>query len=430
MIPDPAGRPPSPGLFGWWYAGTPEARRALIAAGLGWMLDSFDVMLYALVLVALMADLGISRDTAGLLGSATLLSSAAGGLIFGIVADRIGRTRALMASVLIYSVFTAACGLAQTVAQLAVFRVLLGIGMGGEWASGAALVSETWPGEHRGKALGLMQSAWAIGYGAAALVTMIVLPLWGWRAVFFVGILPAFFTLWVRRRVEEPRIWLEARARRIAGHDTREAGVSLTGALAEIFGRPLLGLTLPLTFMNACTMFGWWGFNLWLPGYLSLPVAEGGMGFSSTTMTSFIVVMQVGMWFGYVTFGFVSDAIGRKRAYVFYTLAAAVLILAYVSIRIPVVLLLLGPFVAFFATGYFSGFGAVTAEIYPTRVRATAQGFTYNIGRVGSAVAPFAVGSLAQTRGFQMALSLTAVAFLLAAVTWLWIPETRGRPLA
>jgi len=388
------------------------------------------VMLYALVLAALMADLGISRDTAGLLGSATLLSSAAGGLIFGIVADRIGRTRALMASVLIYSVFTAACGLAQTVAQLAVFRVLLGIGMGGEWASGAALVSETWPGEHRGKALGLMQSAWAIGYGAAALVTMIVLPLWGWRAVFFVGILPAFFTLWVRRRVEEPRIWLEARARRIAGHDTREAGVSRTGALAEIFGRPLLGLTLPLTFMNACTMFGWWGFNLWLPGYLSLPVAEGGMGFSSTTMTSFIVVMQVGMWFGYVTFGFVSDAIGRKRAYVFYTLAAAVLILAYVSIRIPVVLLLLGPFVAFFATGYFSGFGAVTAEIYPTRIRATAQGFTYNIGRVGSAVAPFAVGSLAQTRGFQMALSLTAVAFLLAAVTWLWIPETRGRPLA
>ena len=147
-------------------------------------------------------------------------------------------------------------------------------------------------------------------------------------------------------------------------------------------------------------------------------------------MSGFVVAMQVGMWFGYVTFGFVSDAIGRKRAYVFYTLAAAVLILAYVSIRIPVVLLLLGPFVAFFATGYFSGFGAVTAEIYPTRVRAAAQGFTYNIGRVGSAVAPFAVGSLAQTRGFQMALSLTAVAFLLAAVTWLWIPETRGRPLA
>ena len=166
------------------------------------MLDAFDVMLYALVLASIMPDLGISKETAGLLGSATLIASAVGGLMFGIIADRYGRTRALMASVLIYSTFTAACGFAQTVAQLAVFRVLLGIGMGGEWASGAALVSETWPAEHRGKALGLMQSAWAVGYGAAAVATMLILPRWGWRGVFFAGILPAFFTLWVRRNVE------------------------------------------------------------------------------------------------------------------------------------------------------------------------------------------------------------------------------------
>ena len=154
------------------------------------MLDSFDVMLYALTLAAVMPALGLSKETAGLLGSITLLAAAGGGIVFGVIADRFGRTRALMASVLIYSVFTAACGLAQTAAQLAVFRVLLGIGMGGEWASGAALVSETWPDEHRGKALGLMQSAWAIGYAAAALVTMLVLPRWGWRAVFFIGVLP------------------------------------------------------------------------------------------------------------------------------------------------------------------------------------------------------------------------------------------------
>jgi MFS family permease len=176
-------------------------------------------------------------------------------------------------------------------------------------------------------------------------------------------------------------------------------------------------------------MFGWWGFNLWLPGYLSLPVSQGGMGFSTTVMTSFIVAMQAGMWFGYVTFGFISDAVGRKRAYLFYTLSAAVLILIYVSIRQPLVLLALGPFVAFFATGYFSGFGAVTAESYPTAVRATAQGFTYNLGRMASAAAPFAVGSLAQTHGFRSALSLTAVAFVLAAVSWAWIPETKGSPL-
>ena len=403
------------GLFQWWFEGTPEGRRALIAAALGWMLDSFDVMLYALVLAAIMPDLGISKETAGLLGSVTLLAAAAGGIFFGVIADRFGRTRALMASVLIYSVFTGACGLAQTVAQLALFRILLGIGMGGEWASGAALVSETWSGEHRGKALGLMQSAWAIGYASAAVVTMIVLPRWGWRAVFLVGILPAFLTLWVRARVEEPRIWRDAPPRR--------------GSLGAIFTGGLAQVTIPLTVMNAFTLFGWWGFNLWLPGYLSLPRSEGGMGFAASTMSWFVIAMQVGMWFGYVTFGFISDAFGRKRTYIIYTATASVLILAYISIRVPLAVLLLGPFVAFFATGFFSGFGAVTAEIYPTEVRASAQGFTYNMGRVTSALAPFVVGSLAQKHGFQAALSLTSIAFLLAAITWTWIPETRGRAL-
>ena len=407
-------------MFGWWHAGSPQARKALIAAGLGWMLDAFDVMLYALVLAAIIAELGMSKETAGALGSVTLLASAAGGVIFGLVADRFGRTRALIASVLIYSVFTAACGLAQTVAQLAVFRIFLGLGMGGEWASGAALVSETWPAEHRGKALGFMQSAWAIGYGAAAVVTAVVMPVWGWRGVFFVGVLPAFFTLWVRRNVEEPEIWRES----------RQVPVASRRGVGEIFRRPMLPLTVAVTVMNAFTMFAWWGFNLWLPGYLSLPTAEGGVGLSTTTMSSFVFVMQIGMFFGYVTFGFVSDRIGRKTTYIGYLVIAAVLLFLYASIRVPVLLLALGPFVAFFGTGYFSGFGAVTAEIYPTSIRATAQGFTYNIGRVVSAAAPWTVGSLAQTEGFGLALSVCSLAFLLAAATWAWIPETRGRQLA
>ncbi|MCA1561298.1 MAG: MFS transporter [Acidobacteria bacterium] len=417
---------PTAGLFGWWHHGTPQARRALIAASLGWMLDSFDVMLYALVIPSLMPDLGMSKETAGLLGSATLVASAAGGIAFGVIADRFGRTRALMASVLIYSVFTAACGFAQNAAQLAVFRILLGLGFGGEWASGAALVSETWPAEHRGKALGFMQSSWAIGYGAAAVVTMLVLPRWGWRGVFFVGILPAFLTLWIRRNVEEPSIWRQSRTAPIASDaEVRPA----PPRVMDIFASPMLRLTVAVTLMNACTMFGWWGFNLWLPAYLSLPESSGGMGLASTVMTGLIVAMQVGMWFGYVSFGFISDSIGRKRAYVLYTVAAAGLISVYISVRSPLALLVLGPFVAFFATGYFSGFGAVTAEIYPTRIRATAQGFTYNIGRLASAAAPFAVGTLAQTRGFQAALSLTSIAFLLAAAMWIFIPETRGRRL-
>ncbi|MET0216110.1 MAG: MFS transporter [Vicinamibacterales bacterium] len=407
------------GLFGWWRAGSTDARRALIAAGLGWMLDAFDVMMYALLLPTIMADLNISSRAAGAIGSGMLLAAAAGGLAFGVVADRYGRTRALMASVTIYSVFAAACGLATTAVQLAIFRILLGIGMGGEWASGAALVSETWPARDRGKALGLMQSAWAVGYGLAALVTMIVLPRWGWRMVFFIGVLPALLTVWVRRYVREPELWLRRR------ETTRERA-----RLGDVFRDGRAGVTAAVTAMNACTLFAWWGFNLWLPGFLSAAPAAGGIGLSATGMSWFIIAMQVGMWFGYITFGYVSDVIGRKRAYIGYLVTAGVLIAIYASLRSPVALLLLGPFVAFFATGYFSGFGAVTAEIYPTEMRATAQGFTYNLGRIASAAAPFTVGTLAQTRGFDAALSTTSVAFMAAAVLWLWIPETRGRELA
>ena len=415
---DPA-RPELGGALEWWRSADTDARRALVAGTLGWMLDAFDVTLFAMVLPAVRAELGLSAAAAGLLGSVTLVAAAAGGVTFGWIADRFGRTRALMLSVALYSVFTAACGLATSFEQFLLFRALLGLGMGGEWAAGAALVSETWPAEHRGKALGFMQSGWAIGYAGAALVNAVVQPSFGWRAVFFLGILPAFFTLWVRRNVREPAIW----SRQAAGAQPRPG-------LAIAFRSPLLPLTVALTLMNTCTLFAWWGFYLWLPSYLTQPASQGGVGLQLFSSSTLILVMQVGMWFGYVTFGFVSDRFGRKRAYVAYLLTAAALLFVYTSVRAPLTLLLLGPFVAFFATGYFSGFGAVTAEIYPTAIRATAQGFTYNIGRVVSAAAPFAVGTLAQTHGFGTALSISSIAFLLAAAAWIWIPETKGRPLA
>ena len=406
-------------LLGWWRDGTPDGRRAIIAAGLGWMLDAFDVTLFALALPAIRLELGLSPAQGGALGSVALLAAAAGGVAFGVFADRFGRTRALMLSVVLYSVFTAACGLATTFAQFIVFRIFLGLGMGGEWASGATLVSETWTAEHRGKALALMQSGWAVGYALAAAVNYLVQPAFGWRAVFFVGILPAFLTLWVRRHVREPEVWQRAARERNA-----------TSTLARLFSRDLRPLTIALTLMNACTLFGWWSFNLWLPSYLREPASRGGLGLQMLSSSAMIIVMQVGMWFGYITFGFISDRAGRKRTYVTYLLAAAVLLFLYVSLRAPVALLLLGPFVAFFATGYFSGFGAVTAEIFPTAIRGTAQGFTYNVGRIVSAAAPFTVGTLAQTHGFSTALSISSLAFLLAAFFWIWIPETRGRQLA
>jgi MFS family permease len=407
-------------LFGWWRQADSRSRKALIAASLGWMLDSFDIMMYSLVLRYLMEDLGMSKTTAGLMGSLTLFASAAGGIIFGVIADRYGRTRALRGSILIYSVFTAACGFSQTVPMLAVFRICLGLGMGGEWASGAALVSETWPSEHRGKALGFMQSFWAIGYAAAALVTGLVLPLWGWRAVFFVGVLPALLTFWVRAKVEEPEIWQKQKSLTAATEKTKVPAV--------IRGK-LLGITAAVTIMNAFTMFAWWGFNLWIPGYLSLGQSQGGLGLSTRHMSALIIFMQTGMWLGYITFGYISDSLGRKKTYVFYLVAASLFVLAYSGFRIPLFLFFLGPFVAFFGTGYFSGFGALTAELYPTRIRATAQGFTYNIGRIASAIAPLAIGSLAQQKGFNVAFLLASGAFLLAALMWVWIPETLGRTL-
>jgi len=416
--------PAAGGLLGWWHAASAASRRALVAASLGWALDAFDVMLFSLVLASVIAELGLTKAQAGALGSVTLLGGAAGGLIFGHIADRFGRTRAMIASVLLYSVFTAACGLSQTLWQFAIFRALLGLGMGGEWASGAALVSETWPATHRGRALGFMQSAWAIGFAAAAMVVGFVLPRWGWRAVFFVGILPALFTLWVRRNVDEPDVRKARRASVATG--TTAAPVH---RFADIFRGPMLRLTAALTFMNACALFGWWALNGWIPAYLSLPQGQGGLALGTATMSWFIVAMQVGMWLGYVSFGYITDALPRKRVYVTYLVMASVLLPIYGSIRIPVVLLLLGPLVAFFGTGFFSGFGAVTAEVYPTTIRATAQGFTYNLGRVASAAAPFTVGTLAASHGFSIAFAVAGGVYLLGALAWTFIPETRGRQL-
>jgi len=403
----------------WWREADGDPRRALLAGMFGWMLDAFDVMLFALVLPYVSADLGLTKTQGGFLGSVMLVAAAGGGVGFGWIADRFGRTRALMLSVLLYSVFTFACGFANSLAQFVVFRIFLGLGMGGVWTSGAALVSESWPAEHRGKALGFMQSGWAIGYAAAVLVSGFVQPRYGWRAVFFIGILPALFTLWVQRRVKEPAIWTAS----------SRSGAPSPG-LRSIFRRGIGGLTIALTLMNTCTLFAWWGFNLWLPSYLKSGPAQGGAGLSGAATTGYLFIMQAGMWVGYVTFGFVSDRFGRKRTYVTYLLAAALLLAVYVSVRNPAALLVLGPFVAFAATGYFSGFGAVTAEIYPTSVRATAQGFTYNIGRLASAAAPFLVGSLAETHGFGTALLVCSGAFVAAAVLWIWIPETKGRALS
>ena len=196
-------------LFDWPRQITGAERKSLIAGGLGWMLDAMDVMLYSLVIAYLIREFSMDTRTAGFLNSLTLVASAIGGLLFGVVADRIGRTRSLMASILLYSLASAACAFSHSITQLAVFRFVLGLGMGGEWTAAAALIAETWRPEHRGKALGLMQSAYAIGEAIAALVVRLVLPNFGWRAVFLVGVLPALLVFWIQSSVPEPPLWTD-----------------------------------------------------------------------------------------------------------------------------------------------------------------------------------------------------------------------------
>src|SRR5467141_2769668 len=191
---------------------TPGQRRTLLAAAMGWALDAFDAMLYALVLTQLMRDFGMSKTTSGLLGTLPLLASGIGGVAFGFLADRVGRKRALMLSILTYSICSFASGLSTSILMLAVFRFILGLGMGGEWNTGATLVAESWPTELRARALSVVQSSWALGFAAAALVAGPVARYFGWCAVFFVGILPALVTLWIRRGVPESEMWEQRQA--------------------------------------------------------------------------------------------------------------------------------------------------------------------------------------------------------------------------
>jgi MFS family permease len=412
----PPARPPFASLE-WLTRASEAQRRSLVAGGLGWMLDAMDVMLYSMILAHLMRDLGMGKATAGLLNSLTLLASAGGGLLFGFLADRMGRTRSLMLSILVYSAASGACGLSSTIAQLALFRLVLGLGMGGEWTAGAALIAEAWPAEHRGKALGLMQSAWAIGEMLAAGVVALVLPRFGWRAVFFVGVLPAFVVFWILRGVRESEIWLRQRAG------------GARGSLRDLWRDDIRWNGILATTMNACAMFGYWGLFTWIPAYLSLPIAEGGRGLDLTRTTLWLLIMGIGKWLGYSTFGFFADSAGRRRSYVAYLLVAAGLVPLYGLASSPVWLLVLGPFVAFFGTGFFSGFSAIVSELFPTGVRATAMGLSYNIGRGLSAAAPGVVGLLAARLGLGSAFLLQAAAFLVAALLALALPETRGRKL-
>lgn len=405
-----------------------EQRRTLVAAALGWMLDAFDTMLYALVLAYIMRDFGMTKGMAGLLNSLTLLASGMGGVLFGFIADHLGRKRALILSILTYSLCSFASGLATSVLMLAVFRFVLGLGMGGEWNTGATLVAETWPTELRAKAISIVQSSWAIGYALAALVSGIVLHYAGWRAVFFVGVVPALITIWIRRGVPESPMW-EARGS-APNKSPDDPDIPAHETFASLFRPPFVKYTFALLLVNFFGMSAWWGLFTWLPPYLSLPTDQGGRGFGVMGTTTLLVVLNlVGMFPGYASFGWVADHLGRKKSFLLYTFGAATLVPVYAQARSPVSLLVVGTVVAFFGTGFFSGSGILASEIFPTRVRARALGFTYNGARTLSSIAPFVIGRVGEHRGLSWAFYLCAASFALSFLVATQLPETKGKEL-
>jgi MFS family permease len=400
---------------------TTAQKRTLIAAALGWALDAFDVMLYSLVIAHVMQAFQIGKPTAGWLGTFTLLASGIGGVLFGFIADRIGRTKALMLSILTYSLCSLGSGFSTSIPMLAFFRFVLGLGMGGEWNTGATLVAETWPTHLRAKAMAVVQSSWAWGYAAAALVAGFILNATrNWRYVFFIGILPALVTLWIRTSVPESEMWKE--------HN--ETLKQSAAPFSEIFSAGLLRNTASLFLLNFFGLFAWWGLFTWIPPYLALPIEKGGRGFSMMQTTTLLVTLNlVGMFPGYLTFGWVAERFGRKKSFIFYLLCAAILVPIYAAARSQWTIMVLGALVAFFGTGFFSGSGLIGSELFPTRVRARALGFTYNGARTLSSLAPYTIGKLAQARDLAWAFSFCAIAFLLAMFMAMLLPETKGKQL-
>src|SRR5882724_9300326 len=399
---------------------TSTQKRTLIAAALGWGLDGFDVLLYSNVQIHVMTALGIhSKAIAGLPNAFMLLASGIGGVLFGFIADRIGRTKALMLSILTYSLCSLGSGFSTSIFMLIAFRFVLGLGMGGEWNTGATLVAETWPTHLRAQAIAIVQSAW--GLAAAALTAWIVLDRLrlNWRFVFFVGVLPALVTLWIRKSVPESEMWQQHR-----DQATTKAHFS------EIFSPVFRKQTIFLLLLNIFGLFAWWGLFSWMPPYLTLPVEKGGRGLSMMNTTTLLVTLNlVGMFPGYLCYGWFADKLGRKRSLILYTLCAAGLIPLYAAARTPWIILVLGALVGFFGTGFFAGSGIIGSELFPTRVRARALGFTYNGARALSCVAPYTIGWVGDKKGLSAAFLLCAIAFVLTALMATQLPETKGKQL-
>jgi MFS family permease len=395
-----------------------------------------DSTIYAVVLQPALHELlgaGASAEGiewyGGIIFSIFLVGWALGGILFGILADYIGRTKTLIFTILVYSIFTGAAALSQNWWHLAVYRFLTALGIGGEWAAGAALVAETWPEEKRAKAAGLLQSAWAGGFFIAALVNLF-LGAYGWRIMFIVGILPAIVSLFVRMMVKEPDRWVKANeSRKIA---LPKSPRSDTFSLNRLFEPDLRRRTIIGSTLAFVAVFGLWGATNWTPTMMRQLLAAQNLEHATVNRYVSYAVMNLnaGALAGYLAFGPIADRIGRRPA--FFLMCAGSLIMLPVTFFTPkdyrLVLWLL-PVLGFFNNGIFSGFPLYLPELYPTEIRATGAGFCFNVGRVLASAGPFIKGWLGTILSPGKAVSVIGLIYLLGILVLPFAPETKGKPL-
>jgi MFS family permease len=406
-------------MLAWFADLTPRERRTMTACFGGWSLDALDVQIFSFVIPSLLALWHISTGQAGELATVTLLISAFGGWIAGALSDRWGRVRVLQITIVWYAFFTFLCGFAQNFEQLFIFRGLQGLGFGGEWAAGAVLMGEVIRDSYRGRAVGLVQTGWSIGWGAAALLYTILIATvpdeYAWRALFWIGLAPAGLVFWIRRFVEEPEI-----------RQNQAAPISF-GHIFSALKPPYLSTTWRVAMMVTGAQGGSYALTIWLPTYLKTV-----RHISSVGTGSYLLVLILGAFFGFASGAHLSDAIGRKTTLMISAIGSIALTLVYLFAPISNDwILLVGFLLGYISLMMFSPMGPFMTELYPTAVRGTGQGFCYNAGRGIGALFPALVGFLAQRLGLGSAIAIFSLAaYGIMIVALLLLPETRGRSLA
>ncbi|MDR5744180.1 MFS transporter [Caballeronia sp. LZ029] len=396
-----------------------HALQALVASMLGYAMDGFDLLILGFMLPAIAADLHLTPAQSGALVTWTLAGAVAGGVVFGMLSDYFGRVRMLTWTILVFAVFTGLCALAQGYGDLLIYRTIAGIGLGGEFGIGMALVAEAWPARLRARVSSYVGIGWQMGVLAAALITPMLLPVIGWRGMFAVGLLPAVVSFFVRRHVDEPALFTERRA-------AAKADTARKLPLRRLFddartARASLGVIILCSVQN----FGYYGLMIWLPSYLSKT-----FGYSLTKSGLWTAATVLGMAFGIWLFGLAADRFGRKPAFLVYQFGAVAMVFVYSSLTSPAALLIGGAVMGVFVNGMLGGYGALISEIYPTEARATAQNVLFNIGRAVGGLGPVAVGALAARYSFAVALAFLASIYLFDVVATLFlIPEKRGAEL-